>query len=93
MGHTIDFRKPEYFTDDEYTQHAYMILGRATSLNHSLFRNLPLSEDGQDIDFTVFENGPPRYISEFLQRLEADAVNRVFYAFHAVELTASAANN
>ena len=93
MGHTIDFRKPEYFTDDEYTQHAYMILGRATSLNHYLFRNLPLSEDGQDIDFTVFENGPPRYISEFLQRLEADAVNYVFYAFHAVELTASAANN
>ena len=70
-----------------------MILGRATSLNHSLFRNLPLSEDGQDIDFTVFENGPPRYIAEFLQRLEADAANYVFYAFHAVELTASAANN
>ena len=66
-------------------------MGRATSLKHSLLRNLPLSEDSQDIDFTVFENGPPRYISEFLQRLEADTVNRVFC--HAFEFAAIAAKN
>ena len=23
MGHTIDFSKPDYFTNDEYTQHVY----------------------------------------------------------------------
>ena len=42
MGHTIDFSKPDYFTSDEYTQHVYMILGRATCLEWSLFRNLPM---------------------------------------------------
>ena len=26
--------------------------------------------DGSDIDFTVFEHGPPSYIAEFLKRLE-----------------------
>ena len=70
MGHTIDFSKPDYFTNDEYTQHVYMILGRATCLEWSLFRNLPLLEDGSDIDFSVFEHGPPGYIAEFLKRLE-----------------------
>lgn len=70
MGHTIDFSKPDYFTNDEYTQHVYMILGRATCLEWSLFRNLPMLEDGSDIDFTVFEHGPPGYIAEFLKRLE-----------------------
>jgi len=70
MGHTIDFSKPDYFTHDEYTQHVYMILGRATCLEWSLFRNLPMLEDGSDIDFTVFEHGPPGYIAQFLKRLE-----------------------
>ena len=70
MGHTIDFTKPDYFTQDEYTQHVYMILGRATCLEWSLFRNLPMLEDGSDIDFTVFEHGPPGYIAQFLKRLE-----------------------
>lgn len=70
MGHTIDFNKPDYFTTDEYVQHVYMILGRATCLEWSLFRNLPMLEDGSDIDFTVFEHGPPGYIAQFLKRLE-----------------------
>ena len=65
MGHTVDFSKPDDFTKDEYTQHVYMILGRATCLEWSLFRNLPMLEDGSDIDFTVFEHGPPGYIASF----------------------------
>ena len=36
----------------------------------SLFRNLPTTADG-DVDFAVFENGPPLYISQFLRELEA----------------------
>ncbi|CAE7212339.1 unnamed protein product [Symbiodinium sp. CCMP2592] len=70
LGHCIDFTRPDYFTDEEYTQHVYMILGRARSMQWSLFRNLPTTADG-DIDFAVFENGPPAHISEFLRELEA----------------------
>ena len=73
LGHCIDFTKPDYFTDEEYTQHVYMILGRARSMQWSLFRNLPTTADG-DVDFAVFENGPPLYISQFLRQLEAGRV-------------------
>ena len=69
LGHRIDFTKPHYFNEDEYMQHVSMTLGRARSLRWSLFRNLPTTSDG-DVDFTVFENGPPLYISEFLSQLE-----------------------
>ena len=78
MGHTIDFSKPDYFTAEEYTQHVYMILGRATCLEWSLFRNLPMLPDGSDIDFDVFEHGPPQYIADFLKRLEAGLLSLVF---------------
>ena len=77
MGHTIDFSKPDYFTADEYTQHVYMILGRATCLEWSLFRNLPMLPDGSDIDVSVFENGHPQYIADFLKRLEAGLLSPV----------------
>ena len=70
LGHTVDFSRPDNMSDDEYVQHAYMILGRARSLEWTLMRNLPLLEDG-DVDFSIFEQGPPRYIAEFLKRLEA----------------------
>ena len=70
LGHCIDLTRPDYFTHDEYTQHVYMILGRARSMQWSLFRNLPTTADG-DVDFAVFENGPPAYIAQFLRELEA----------------------
>ena len=69
VGHTIDFSKPDNFSADDYTQHLYMILGRAQALEYSLFRNLPKTPEG-DIDFSIFETGPPAYIAEFLDRLE-----------------------
>ena len=47
-----------------------MILGRAQSLQYSLFRNFPTMENG-DVDWSLFENGPPQYIADFLHRLEA----------------------
>lgn len=78
-GHTVDMAKPDYFTSDEFTQHIYMILGRSTCLQHSLFRNLPMLEDLSDFDFSVFEHGPPSYIAEFLKRLEARARCCAFY--------------
>ena len=68
VGHTIDLAKPDYFSPDDYVQHLYMILGRAQALEWSLFRNFP-TVDGEP-DFTVFEQGPPSYIAEFLHRLE-----------------------
>ena len=52
LGHCIDLTRPDYFTHDEYTQHVYMILGRARSMQWSLFRNLPTTADG-DVDFAV----------------------------------------
>ena len=47
-----------------------MILGRAQALQYSLFRNFPTTENG-DVDWSLFENGPPQYIADFLHRLEA----------------------
>jgi hypothetical protein len=34
--------------------------------------------DGSDIDFDVFEHGPPQYIADFLKRLEAELLSLVF---------------
>ena len=35
--------------------------------------------DGSDIDFDVFEHGPPQYIADFLKRLEAGLLSSVCY--------------
>ena len=69
QGHTIDCTRPSYFSRDVYIQHLYMILGRAQALQYSLFRNFPTTENG-DVDWSLFENGPPQYIADFLHRLE-----------------------
>jgi hypothetical protein len=34
--------------------------------------------DGSDINFDVFEHGPPQYIADFLKRLEAGLLSSVF---------------
>ena len=73
VGHTIDLSKPQYFSADDYTQHLYMILGRSQALEYSLLRNVPEDEHG-DVDFSIFESGPPAYIAQFLDRLEDFAV-------------------
>ena len=70
QGHTIDCVRPSYFSRDVYIQHLYMILGRAQALEYSLFRNFPVT-DNDDIDWSLFECGPPHYIADFLDRLEA----------------------
>ena len=70
QGHTIDCTRPSYFSRDVYIQHLYMILVRAQALQYSLFRNFPTTENG-DVDWSLFENGPPQYIADFLHRLEA----------------------
>ena len=51
VGHTIDFSKPDYFSADDYTQHLYMILGRAQAVEYSLFRNLPETPEGDILIF------------------------------------------
>lgn len=73
LGHTVDLRKPDYFTDGEYKRHLYMILGRATSLDYCLFDNFPMDEDGLP-EWHWFEGGPPEYLVHFLQELERRAV-------------------
>ena len=73
VGHTIDLSKPQYFSADDYTQHLYMILGRSQALEYSLLRNVPEDAHG-DVDFSIFESGPPAYIAQFLDRLEDFAV-------------------
>ena len=69
LGHTIDLKKPPYFTDSEYKQHLHMILGRATSLAFSLFVNFPMDENGNP-DWHWFEEGPPDYLVHFMQELK-----------------------
>jgi len=48
IGHTVDLRRPDYHHKDEYKQHLYMILGRATRLEHCLFRNFTQIEEPED---------------------------------------------
>ena len=71
QGHTIDLQRPHYFTRDVYLQHLYMILGRSTELAFSLYRNMPMCEATGEIDWSLFECGPPHFVSDFLSRLEA----------------------
>ena len=54
--------------DAEYFQHVYMALGRAQKLDRLLLQNFPRAEDGS-LDWTVFENGPPDFLVEFMRRL------------------------
>ena len=56
-------REPEYF------QHIYMGLGRARRLEWVLLRNFPRTAGGE-LDWGIFENGPPDYLVEFLQVLD-----------------------
>ena len=70
QGHTIDLQRPQYFTRDVYLQHLYMSLGRSTALAFSLYRNMPMCEATGEIDWTLFEGGPPHFVADFLSRLE-----------------------
>ena len=64
VGHTIDFSKPDYFSADDYTQHLYMILGRAKAFKYSLFRNLTETPEG-DIDFSILKLAHLRTLPSF----------------------------
>ena len=72
LGHTVDLRKPAYMEASEYKQHLYMILGRARSLDWCLFRNFPLTPDGE-ADWGLFETGPPDFLVHFFAALEERA--------------------
>ena len=64
--------KPPAMGPDEYFQNVYMILGRAQKLDWELLRNFPSTPDGEP-DWSVFENGPPAYLCEFLAVLKRRA--------------------
>ena len=76
QGHTIDLQRPHYFTRDVYLQHLYMILGRSTELAFSLYRNMPMCETTGEIDWSLFECGPPHFVSDFLSRLEVGSLKK-----------------
>ena len=64
--------RPRNMGDAEYFQHIYMILGRARKLEWLLLRNFPLDADGEE-DWSIFEQGPPDYLCEFMEKLELRA--------------------
>ena len=49
-----------------------MGFGRARKLSWMLLRNFPTTDDGQ-LDWSIFEEGPPDYLCEFTEALEARA--------------------
>ena len=71
-GFVVDLYKPPSMGVDEYYQHVYMILGRARKLDWLILRNFPRSTDGEP-DWSIFEQGPPQYLCEFIQALQSRA--------------------
>ena len=71
-GFVVDLYKPPSMMVDEYYQHVYMILGRARKLDWLILRNFPRSADGEP-DWSIFEQGPPQYLCEFIQALQSRA--------------------
>ena len=55
--------------DDEYGQFLYMILGRARKLDWILLRNSPCTDDGTP-DWTVFEQGLPDHLHEYMEKIQ-----------------------
>ena len=86
VGMTADLFQPNYLkgqSREEFKQYLYMILGRARKLEWLLLRNLPRTESGE-VDWDLFESGPPPYVEETMERLQAmhDATwVRLFCAF------------
>ena len=69
-GYVLDLFKPGNMGPEEYFQHLYMSLGRGRRLAWTLLRNFPVDAEGE-CDWNVFEQGPPKYLCEFLAALEA----------------------
>jgi len=67
-GIVIDLFRPPSMLDKDFSQHVYMIMGRARKLERTLIRNFPYTPDGE-LDWSFFEGGPPAYICEFLDVL------------------------
>ena len=72
-GLILDVYRPWNMRGDggaaEYFQHLYMGLGRAQRLDRILIRNFPRADDG-DLDWSIFQSGPPDYLTEFFHALE-----------------------
>ena len=71
-GFVVDLFKPRNHTKEEYFQHLYMVLGRARKLDWLLLRNFPHTPDGE-LNWSIFEKGPPAYLCEFMAALEGRA--------------------
>ena len=71
-GLTLDLYRPQTMQGEEYFQHLYMGLGRAQKLEWLLLRNFP-QDDAGELDWSIFEKGPPDCHVEFLEALETRA--------------------
>ena len=76
-GMVIDLFRPQNMRGDDegraqYFQHVYMGLGRARALDRVLIRNFPRDASGK-LDWSIFEDGPPRFMVEFMKALEQRA--------------------
>ena len=75
-GFVLDLFRPQTMRGEErepeYFQHLYMALGRAQKLEWLLLRNFPINDEG-DMDWSIFEKGPPDFLVEFLASLETKA--------------------
>ena len=72
-GYVLDMYRPQTMRgserDPEYFQHIYMGLGRAQKLDRVLLRNFPRTSD-DELDWSIFEDGPPDYVVKFMGQLE-----------------------
>ena len=72
-GFLLDMVRPRHMSgpsnDAEYVQHIYMALGRARRLDWLLLRNFPRDAAGE-LDWSLFEGGPPDFLVEFMAMLE-----------------------
>ena len=75
-GFDVDLYRPSTMSGNdmagEYFQHVYIALGRARRLDEVLIRNFPQLESGE-LDWSIFENGPPDYLVEFARILDEKA--------------------
>ena len=75
-GLVLDLLRPQTVRgeerESEYFQHLYMALGRAQKLEWMLLQNFPHDDQGE-LDWSIFEKGPPDFLVEFLEALESRA--------------------
>ena len=84
----MDLERSRQMKEDggEYFQHHHMALGRARKLEWLLLRNFPCGEDGSP-NWKIFEQGPPDYLCEFMEKLRQRAEDTWPRLVHAQQVS------